>query len=102
MVLNGITFDSQKEARRWQALLVEQQGGLIQSLRRQVPIRVPVKNVVTGEETIAFVYRADFYYIRGGKRVVEDVKSPMTKKLPMYRLKKRMLKAVYGIEIVET
>ncbi len=32
---------------------------------------------------------------------VIDVKSEMTKKLPVYRLKKKLIKAIYGFDIVE-
>ena len=44
---------------------------------------------------------AFFTYILNGKLVVEDVKSEWTAKLPMYRLKKRWMKAEYGIDITE-
>jgi len=33
--------------------------------------------------------------------VIEDVKSPVTRKLPAYRLKKRLMLACHGITIVE-
>jgi hypothetical protein len=46
-------------------------------------------------------YVADFVFIRDGRRVVEDVKSAFTKTLPMYRLKKRLVRAALGIEISE-
>jgi hypothetical protein len=40
-------------------------------------------------------------YLEGGGRVVEDVKSPVTRRLPVYRLKRRLLAALYGIVIRE-
>lgn len=48
-------------------------------------------------------YKADFVYMvmDTGETVVEDVKSEATRKLPVYRLKKKFMKAIYGIEIKE-
>lgn len=45
-------------------------------------------------------YVADFYYFDNRKNVavVEDVKGMLT---PVYRLKKKLVKALYGIEISE-
>jgi len=37
-----------------------------------------------------------------GKHVVEDTKSPMTKKLPPYRMKKALMRALFDIVILET
>jgi len=47
-------------------------------------------------------YVADFGYIENGAVVIEDVKSKITKGLPVYRLKKKLMKALYGIDIRET
>lgn len=70
-------------------------AGEISGLRRQV--RIPL--VVNGVRVATYV--ADAVYVRTGKRVVEDVKSPVTRRLPVYRLKKRLLSAIYGIDINE-
>jgi len=43
-------------------------------------------------------YFADFRYCRQGESVVEDVKGVKT---AVYRLKKKMVEAQYGIKIVE-
>src|SRR3990172_3854168 len=52
------------------------------------------------EVLIAKGYNPDFSYRKSGL-VVEDVKSPVTRKLPAYRLKKKLMLACYGITIVE-
>ena len=44
-------------------------------------------------------YRADFKYLENGKLVVEDTKGFRT---PVYRLKKKLVEALFNIEIVET
>lgn len=89
-------FDSKKEAARWGELLILQRVASISALRRQV--RFPL--VVNG--VLVCVYVADFVYIEAGRRVIEDVKSAFTRKLPVYRLKKKLMRAVWGIDIRET
>lgn len=88
-------FDSKKEARRWVELFNRQAVGAIHSLRRQV--RYPID--VNGFRVC--VYVADATYVEGGRLIVEDVKSPMTRKLPAYRLKRKLMAAVFGITIRE-
>jgi hypothetical protein len=93
--VDGITFDSQREAARWLELKALESAGAIAALRRQV--RIPI--VVNGVRVC--VYVADFTYVERGRRVIEDVKSSFTRKLPVYRLKKKLVKAACGIEIIE-
>lgn len=45
-----------------------------------------------------FTYVGDFRYCRDGKSYTEDVKGFLT---PIYRLKRKCVSAMYGIEIVE-
>jgi hypothetical protein len=93
--VGGIEFDSKREAERWSELLAMQAAGLIAGLRRQV--RFPL--VVNGQRVCAYV--ADFVYVMGGRRVVEDVKSEFTRRLPVYRIKRKLMFACHGIEIQE-
>lgn len=88
-------FDSRKEAKRYLELLPRWRAGEIQALDLQKRIRLIVNGIVV------CTYVADFAYIEKGKRVVEDVKSRITRKLPVYILKKKLLKAIYGVEIME-
>ena len=47
-------------------------------------------------------YIADFVvYFYNDTREVWDVKSDYTRKLPVYKLKKKLMKIINGIEIVE-
>lgn len=98
VMLDGIRFDSKREARRWSALLLLQRGGVITDLRRQVkfalhgrdgPILTP-----TGKQAH---YVADFVYTENGREVVEDAKGHKTAD---YLLKKAIL-AAQGIIIRE-
>ena len=92
--LDGKTFDSMKEYRRWIQLSAMQEAGEIEDLEHQkkYDIVIDFKKICS--------YYADFYYWKCG-HVVEDVKSEITRKNPVYRLKKKLMKAVLGIDIVE-
>jgi hypothetical protein len=52
--LDGVTFDSQKEARHWQLLKLLEGAGAIAGLQRQVPYRLEVNGLRV------CTYRADF------------------------------------------
>lgn len=94
--VDGRMFDSKREATRYANLLIEEQLGNISGLDCQV--RFPL--VVHGIDCGAYV--ADFTYLtRDGERVVEDVKSAATRKLPTYRLKRKLVWALYGLTIRE-
>ena len=97
VVVDGIKFDSQKEARRYQELKLLERSGAISVLRLQHPIILFEKS----KYGRAIKYVADFTYIKDGKLVVEDVKSAFTRKNPVYRLKKRIVAEKYDIEIQE-
>lgn len=93
-VLDGITFASKREAIRYAALKLEEKAGRIRELVPQAPFVLKVSGHKIG------TYIADFIYFRDAKLVVEDVKSPASK-TPVYRLKAKLMKALYGIDIVE-
>jgi hypothetical protein len=95
-VVGGVRFDSAKEARRWAILQALERDGLIAELRRQVPFDLHAP----GGQKVA-TYWADATYIEDGKLVVEDVKSPPTRKKETYQIKRRWLLAEYGVEIRE-
>jgi hypothetical protein len=95
-VINGITFDSKKEAAYYGILKLKQKAILIDRFEMQVRYDLVVNNVNIG------FYKADFVTYKHGKVFeVIDVKSEITNKLPVYRLKKKLMKAIYGIDIVE-
>jgi hypothetical protein len=90
--IDGLVFASKREARRYSELKLAERSGDISNLELQpkFPLIVNGKKVAT--------YIADFRYTENGNVVVEDVKGVRT---AIYRLKKKMVKALYGIEIVE-
>jgi len=93
--VDGITFDSRKEASRYTELKLLSQAGEIRELRRQVPFELIPKR----GKLRAIRYVADFVYADNhGNDIVEDVKGMKTQ---VYKLKKRMMLEKYGIEIQE-
>lgn len=94
---NGMVFDSKKEYNRYRELLLLLKAGKIGQLERQVEYKLEVE----GQKVTSYIADHRFIWSDTGNVQVEDVKSDATRKLPVYRLKKKLMKAVYGIEIVE-
>ena len=98
VTLNGVTFDSAKEAKRFLELTVAENAGAIDGLRRQVPFPILDAYELNGRKVRGVTYRADFVYFMDGEMVVEDVKGYRT---DVYKLKKKMFESRYGIAISE-
>jgi len=94
-VVDDITFDSKKEAARYQELKLMLAAGKISDLKVHYPFSLDVRNVRCGS------YEADFvYFNQEGKIVVEDVKSKATR-TSLYQFKKKVFRAIYNLDIVE-
>lgn len=105
--VNGVRFDSQKEARRYQELLRLEELGMIADLRLQVNFTLQEAfTKPSGERVRAIVYKADFTYKKRDENddytlyIVEDVKSRATK-TPVYRTKKKLMWEKFRIQIKE-
>ena len=124
VTVNGITYDSRKEARRHARLLLEERAGKIRDLRRQVKfVLIPaqrepdtvgprggVRKGTLLERECAYI--ADFVYREkiaegaalprndsgGWRLVVEDTKGVRTKD---YIIKRKLMLWVHGIRIEE-
>jgi hypothetical protein len=111
--IGDITFDSRKEANRYEELRLLERAGQISSLQRQVhfeiipeyrePDTIGSRGGLHKGKLIQskYEYVADFVYIEDGKKIVEDVKSPATR-TPVYRIKKALMYDRYRIRIRET
>lgn len=113
IIINGIKFDSRKEAKRFVELSQLEKAGNIANLQRQVKfVLIPaqreadtvgprggIKKGRVLEREVA--YYADFVYMRDGVRVVEDTKSPPTRKEPLFVVKRKLMLYVHGIKINE-
>lgn len=97
----AIRFDSQKEARRFDTLAARLQAGRISDLRLQVDFTLQEAYTdANGHRVRAIRYKADFTYWEQGEMVVEDVKSAATR-TDKYKIKRKLLKDRFGIDITE-
>ena len=116
-VVDGISFDSKREATRYCELRLLAKGNIISDLRLQVEFELIPNQYATekrygknGKELKdkqvllerKCSYVADFVYTDNatGKMVVEDTKSPATR-TPEYIIKRKLLLFRYGIRIIE-
>lgn len=92
--VDGLRFDSKREAKRWQDLELRRKAGAIACIERQKRYSLGFN----GEHICDYI--ADFVYREHGiATVVEDCKGFRTQ---VYKLKKKLMKAIYGIDILET
>jgi hypothetical protein len=122
--VDGVRFASMKEARRYRELKMLRDAGHVQCLELQPRFDIYVTDLTVGAKLKATAramrglprqhdmqkvctYVADFRYqermLKDSENnhwrvVVEDVKGVKT---PVYRLKKKLVEAQYGIEIRE-
>lgn len=97
----NLKFDSRKEARRYDALVLLLRRGEISDLRVQPEFTlIEAYKTPDGERVRAMRYRADFSYRRGGELIVEDVKSAATR-TRVYINKRKLMQEKYGITVRE-
>lgn len=98
-VVNGIEFDSKKEANRYFELSLLERAGMISDLQRQVKFELIPSQRIDGkvvERSVSYV--ADFVYKQHGKTVVEDTKGFKTKD---YIIKRKLMLYIHGIRVKE-
>ena len=105
-VMNGIPFDSKKEARRFGELLLLERSGEIKDLKLQPEFTIQEAFKTTHGETVRAVrYRADFSYLRRVKEGVDTRWEPVVEDVKGYRTKdyeiKRKLMLGQGVKVVE-
>ena len=115
VTVDGITFDSVREAARYRELKLLLLAGEISGLQMQVSFEllpaqyekttaVYVKGPKKGQQKPGkciekpVTYIADFVYWQGGKQIVEDTKGVRTKD---YIIKRKLMLHIYGIRIRE-
>lgn len=102
-IVDGITFDSKKEARRYIELKKMEQEGLIKGLQLQVPFElVPSFYIMIDgkkKKRRNMKYIADFVYYENDEKVIEDVKG---RKTDVYKLKKKLFEYKYNVTIKDT
>lgn len=96
IVVDGILFDSKREACRYSELKLLTKAGEISDIERQVEYQLIPKQ--PGERAVKYI--ADFRYKnKDGQTIVEDVKGYKTE---VYKIKRKLMLYVHGIKIRET
>lgn len=104
VIYNGIRFDSKKERDRYITLKQLEKVGIIKELELQPKFLLLDTIHYKGNTYPKTYYKADFKYFDNekGKYIIEDIKSPITAKDKVYRLKIKMLLTKYpDIEFIE-
>lgn len=119
-VVDGIEFDSAKEARRYCELKLMERAGQIEDLQLQkefelIPAQYETferygkkgQRLKDGKRCVekSCVYKADFVYMQNGKQVVEDTKGyrdPASAAYAKFVIKRKLMLWRYGIRIIET
>ncbi len=99
--VDGITFDSRKEAQRYVELKMLERARIISELELQKEFElIPTQKVDGRVVERACKYKADFFYYDHEKQsyVVEDTKGFKTKE---YIIKRKLMLYRYGIRITE-
>lgn len=96
-------FDSAKEARVYNDLLLRQKAGEIQDLRLQVPYELIPKQILsTGKTERKVAYIADFVYTENGETKVVDVKGYRKgQAYAVFVIKRKLMKFIHNIEVTE-
>ena len=95
--IDGYKFDSLKESRRYLELLLMLKAGEIRDFKVHPQYDFWVNSKWVGS------YRADFSYKnrQSFDVIVEDVKSTATKRARDWPLRRNLMRAIYGIEVIE-
>lgn len=119
IIVDGITFDSKKEAKRYKELKTLERAGVIQKLQRQVKyVLIPAQYERTSSVYVKgnnkgkpkkgrlvereCAYYADFVYLQNGNVIVEDVKGYRNgQAYNLFVIKRKLMLYVHGIAIKE-
>lgn len=115
VTIDGITFDSIREGKRYKELKLLERAGIITGLQRQVKyVLIPAQRESSSETYTKgknkgcpkpgkliereSSYIADFVYVQDGTIIVEDAKGVRTE---AYILKRKLMLKEHGIRIHE-
>jgi len=98
-VVDGITFDSAKEARRYMDLRILQAAGVISDLNLKERFDFVINGrTVKMRNGQAARYTCDFTYIENGVKIIEEVKGF---KVRDYPLRRAIFEHLYGVKLRE-
>lgn len=96
--VDGVIFHSKKEANRYDELMLCKKAKNLEDRVVELELQPNFPCVVNGKKVCLYI--ADFRIEYGdGRTVIEDVKGFRT---GIYKIKKKLVEALYGIEIIET
>lgn len=88
--VDGIVFDSTCEAQAWSILKLWEAAGAITGLEVQPEFQLEAGFMVDGKKVRAIKYRADFLFVKDGRKTVVDVKGVQTQ---AFVIKAKLFKA---------
>lgn len=119
IIVDGIKFDSKKEAGRYKELKTLERAGIIQKLQRQVKyVLIPAQYERTSSVYVKgnnkgkpkkgrliereCAYYADFVYMQDGNTIVEDVKGYRDgQAYNLFVVKRKLMLYVHGVQVKE-
>lgn len=119
IIVDGITFDSKKEAKRYKELKMLEKAGIIHDLKRQVKyVLIPAQYERTSSVYVKgnnkgkpkkgrliereCAYYADFVYMQDNNTIVEDVKGYRDgQAYNLFVIKRKLMLYVHGIAVKE-
>ena len=102
-IIDSIMFQSKKESNRYFELKMLQKAGEISGLELQPKFMIIPHVLWNGKILKTRFYIADFAYYENCKKTVEDVKSVIIRKNPVYTLKRQLFLLKYpGIVFKKT
>jgi hypothetical protein len=100
-IVDGLKFDSAREAKRWQELKLLERARSITELERQITYELAPSVSIAGEarRRPALRFKLDFrYFDREGMQTVhEDCKGFAD---TAFRIRQHLMKSVHGIDVV--
>ena len=93
VTIDGEYYDSKREAVYHGDLKLLERAGKISGLRRQPQFPLEINGIKLGK------YVADFEFLENGRRRVIDVKSPVTARHPVFKLKQKLVRALHGVDV---
>jgi hypothetical protein len=104
VLVDGVAFDSKKEAKRYRELKLMEDAGMISRLERQVKFDLlPNQKDPDGKVIERKVqYVADFVYMKNGKVIVEDVKGYRDGgAYRVFVIKRKLMLYRFGLRVIE-
>ena len=102
----GVSFDSQSEAQRWGELLLLQRAGEIRDLKLHPRFSLDVNGIHICDYIADYSYQCPVEAAAGTKlswiSVTEDRKAGAITQTDVFRLKRKLMKALHNIDILIT